>query len=174
VFWSDEAACAKCHVAHGSGGKLGPDLSNLVDRDYESVLRDIAHPDAAINPDYITYQVVMRDGRALIGTIQSDGDRLLIGDREGRVTELPQEDVDSMRPATVSTMPSGLAEKLGPEKMKHLLAFLLQPPPRMTGAEAGQSGLPPESTLQRSRPQVAELIEMDRPRDAGNQHGNPK
>jgi len=167
VFWSEEAACAKCHVAHGSGANLGPDLSNLVDRDYESVLRDVALPDAAINPDYITYQVVTRDGRALIGTIQSDGDRLLIGDRDGRVSELPQEDVDSIRPATVSTMPSGLAEKLGREKMKHLLAFLLQPPPRMTGVEAARSSLRPESTLERSRSQLTELIEMDHQRDAG-------
>jgi len=162
VFYSEEAACAKCHVAHGSGGNLGPDLSYLVDRDYASVLRDITHPDAAINPDYITYQVVTRDGRALIGTIQSDGGRLRIGDREGRITVLAQQDVDSMRPATVSTMPSGFAEKLGPEKMKHLLAFLLQPPPRMTGAEAGQPGLVPESTSQHSRSRVAELIEMER------------
>ena len=41
VFFGEQAACAKCHAVHGQGGDLGPDLSNLVHRDYASVLRDI-------------------------------------------------------------------------------------------------------------------------------------
>jgi len=51
IFLSDEAGCAKCHIAHGAGGEIGPDLSNLVHRDYASVLRDVTQPSFAINPD---------------------------------------------------------------------------------------------------------------------------
>ena len=37
VFFSDEAACAKCHTCRGEGAAIGPDLSNLPQRDYRSV-----------------------------------------------------------------------------------------------------------------------------------------
>ena len=44
-------------------GDIGPDLSNLIHRDYASVLRDITQPSFAINPDYLT-QTVTLNGRA--------------------------------------------------------------------------------------------------------------
>src|SRR3546814_8574184 len=36
-----EATCSTCHSIGGEGRSIGPDLSNLVFRDYESVFRDI-------------------------------------------------------------------------------------------------------------------------------------
>ena len=59
VFFSDEAGCAKCHVAHGSGGAIRADLSNLIHRDYASVLRDVTLPSSAINPDYLASVVTL-------------------------------------------------------------------------------------------------------------------
>ena len=44
-------------VLRGEGFAVGPDLNNLVHRDYASVLRDIAEPSAAINPDAVGYTV---------------------------------------------------------------------------------------------------------------------
>ena len=57
IFFNEKNLCVKCHQVRGRGGRIGPDLSNLIHRDYVSVLRDIHSPSAAINPDYITYFV---------------------------------------------------------------------------------------------------------------------
>src|SRR5581483_1684187 len=65
VFFSQEAGCGKCHSIRGEGGRIGPDLSNLVHRDYASVLRDIREPSAALNPDHISYVLELSDGRVL-------------------------------------------------------------------------------------------------------------
>src|SRR5262249_20279424 len=54
VFFGPQANCAKCHKVNGAGGAIGPDLSNLIHRDYDSVLRDIRFPSVAINPDHLT------------------------------------------------------------------------------------------------------------------------
>jgi putative heme-binding domain-containing protein len=135
VFFSDTATCSKCHTVRGGapaervGGAIGPDLSNLVHRDYALVLRDIAEPSAAINPDYVTYQVSLRDGRVLTGAVRTDGDRLLVGDLEARVTTVRQSDVAEMTPTARSVMPEGLPKVLGPDRMRDLLTFLLTPPP---------------------------------------------
>ena len=84
IFFNEKNLCVKCHQVRGRGGRIGPDLSNLIHRDYESVLRDIHSPSAAINPDYITYFVALRDGRALQGVLRTEGDSLVIGDQKGR------------------------------------------------------------------------------------------
>jgi putative heme-binding domain-containing protein len=129
VFLSDAAACVKCHAVRGQGGAIGPDLSNLVHRDYASVLRDVAEPSAAINPDYVTYRVSLKDGRVLTGAVRTDGDKLLVGDLEARVTTVRRSDVDEMTPTASSIMPEGLPQALGPDRMRDLLMFLLTPPP---------------------------------------------
>src|SRR5690606_26222653 len=41
-----EAICSNCHAVNGKGKSIGPDLSNLIFRDYKSVMRDIHTPSA--------------------------------------------------------------------------------------------------------------------------------
>lgn len=131
VFFSDEAACSKCHVADATGSRIGPDLANLVHRDYDSVLRDIALPSFAINPDFISYNVALHDGRVLTGAIRSEGERLVIGDKDGKGTSVERAEIDRLEPSSLSVMPEGIPGKLGPDKLKDLLAFLLLEPPHM-------------------------------------------
>ena len=55
----------------------------------------------------------------------------MIGDSKGVTTELKRSDIEEMHAAPVSTMPEGLPEQLGPQRMRDLLTFLLTPPPQM-------------------------------------------
>ena len=84
LFYGEPAKCASCHKVRGRGGEIGPDLSNLVHRDYASVFRDMHAPSAAINPDYISHSIALADGRVLVGTLRTDGGRLIVGDSNGR------------------------------------------------------------------------------------------
>jgi putative heme-binding domain-containing protein len=156
VFFGEPAGCSKCHTVQGLGGVIGPDLSNLVHRDYASVVRDITEPSFAINPDYITYVVALKDGRLLTGAVRTQGEQLLIGDEKGQVTTIERSAVEQLTPAPKSVMPEGLPKTLGPEAMKDLLTFLLTegarmpqdaketPPPGRTRAEvqAALAGAP--------------------------------
>jgi putative heme-binding domain-containing protein len=81
--------------------------TNLSQRDYHSVLRDIAEPSFAINPDYITQIVALRDGRTLTGTVRTEGDRLHVADTDGKVTTVRRDEVEVMTPAPTSIMPEG-------------------------------------------------------------------
>jgi putative heme-binding domain-containing protein len=131
VFFGEEAGCAKCHAGDGKGNRIGPDLANLIHRDFPSVLRDVTQPSFAINPDFITYVLSLHDGRVLTGTLRSEGESLLVGDKDGKVTVIPRSEVEQLKPSPLSIMPDGIPAKLGPEKTKDLLAYLLQGPPRM-------------------------------------------
>ena len=70
-----KATCGACHRAAGQGGLAGPDLSNLVHRDYASVVRDIREPNAALNPDRLGYVVEPREGSAFTAVLVGGDDQ---------------------------------------------------------------------------------------------------
>jgi putative heme-binding domain-containing protein len=158
VFRSEQAQCTKCHKVRGQGGDIGPDLSNLIHRDYESVLRDLREPSAAINPDYITYVVELKSGRLLTGAVRTlPGDQLVIGDGTGKEIALARSRIESMTPAPVSIMPTGLDKTLGPDKLRDLLTFLLTEP--LTAAALERPGAPPP----RRRAEVEAVLKGSKP-----------
>ncbi len=131
VFHSDAAGCYRCHAMQGRGATIGPDLGNLIHRDYGSVLRDLKNPGFAINPDYVGQTVVLKDGRVLTGVLQTRAGQLLLGDTQGRQTELDPAEIEQMQPSAISVMPQGIVEKLSAEDLRDLLTYLLTPAPAM-------------------------------------------
>ncbi len=153
LFFGPLAQCSLCHSVRGLGARVGPDLTNLPHRDYQSVLRDIRSPSATINPDFLTYLVELKDGRTLTGTVRDTGeDRIIVGDSQGRETSLSRKQLESMTPAPLSLMPQGIDELLGPERLRDLLTFLLTEP--LLPAPLERDGAPPP----RKRAEVASLL----------------
>lgn len=142
IFFGEQAQCSKCHKVRGQGNDVGPDLSNLIHRDYESVLRDIREPSAAINPDYITYHAELTNGRVLTGTLRTlPNGKLVLSDGTGKQTVFDRNSVESLTPVSESTMPAGLDKTLNPDQLRDLLTFLLTEP--LTPAALERPGAPP-------------------------------
>jgi len=131
LFHSESLGCFKCHATGGVGPKIGPDLSNLIHRDYASVLRDILYPSYSINPDYIGHIVALNSGQVLTGVLRDEGGQLFLGDDKGESTKLERADIDQMKPSQVSVMPVGLHEKMSTDQLRDLMTYLLTPPPQM-------------------------------------------
>jgi len=129
VFNGTQAACAACHQVRGQGGVIGPDLSNLVHRDYASVLQDIVNPSAAINPDRLAYSLELKSGAAVQGMIldETPGE-YVVGDAAGATRRIAKSDIASMKASAVSLMPAGLWENLSDEQRRDLMTFLLTEP----------------------------------------------
>jgi putative heme-binding domain-containing protein len=148
LFFSDQLKCATCHRIRGQGGAIGPDLGNLVSRDAASVLRDIKEPSAAINPDFVAYQLTRRDASELTGFIRTqDADTLHLVAADGKETAVRVAEVKELRPSSLSLMPAGLLDKLKEGQVRDLLTFLLNAPPKRTRAEVKEilAAVPRES-----------------------------
>jgi putative heme-binding domain-containing protein len=129
VFFGQQAACAVCHQVKGEGGIIGPELSNLVHRDYASVLKDIVQPSAAINPDRIAYLVELKDGTSAGGMVLDDTvDSVTLGDVTGGKRVVPKSAIASMKASAVSLMPEGLWQPLTGQQQRDLMTFLLTEP----------------------------------------------
>ncbi len=154
IFYSSTAGCSRCHSVHGTGPRIGPDLTNLIHRDYDSVYRDIAHPNAAINPDHLSYNLLTTDGQLLVGTLEKIAKGFRIWDAKGTMHDFASDEVQMLKVADKSLMPEGIPELLGKDSMEHLMAFLLKPPPSMPIPE-GMPGAPPL----RSRSEVEQALQ---------------
>jgi len=152
VYFGEDAACFKCHEERAGGQRIGPDLSNLPHRDYASVLRDITQPSFAIHPDHIAQVVLLADGRALTGAVRADGDRVHVADAQGQVTTVSRGEIQSQTSSSTSIMPDGLLQKIGPDKLRDLMTFLLLERPRMP--DYGPEPPPPP----RSRKEVEAVL----------------
>jgi putative heme-binding domain-containing protein len=141
LFYGETAKCSGCHKVRGRGGEIGPDLSNLIHRDYASVYRDVHTPSAAINPDFVAHSVSLNDGRVLQGTLRTEDDRLVVGTTDGTLTSIPRAEVEAVSPSAVSIMPEGLDSELGTERLRDLLTFLLTDP--LSPAKLEVEGAPP-------------------------------
>jgi putative heme-binding domain-containing protein len=120
------AACHACHATRGEGRPTGPDLSNLVHRDYASVLKDIMAPSATLNPDYLGYTVQLKDGTSRTGFVTREGNGDVKFTDAGGVAELiPRERVGEIQPMAKSLMPEGLLDALNPDELRDLMTFLL-------------------------------------------------
>ncbi|HVR35150.1 MAG TPA: ThuA domain-containing protein [Methylomirabilota bacterium] len=121
-----EAGCVTCHTIRGEGMALGPDLSNLIHRDRESVVHDILEPSATINPDQTGTMVTLENGTVLTGIARSLGaDPLVIALAAGEKLEIPRAQVKTVEAMETSLMPAGLGAEWSDDQMEDLLTFLL-------------------------------------------------
>ena len=119
-----ESKCSTCHTVRGEGGNVGPNLSNLVHINPESVMQDIVEPNARINPDHVSYIVETHGGDTLSGLVRQEGDRVIVSEAEGKVTAVARADVKEIRPSKISLMPEGYGKQLGAKGLRDVLTFL--------------------------------------------------
>ncbi len=128
-LFNGKAACATCHELRGEGKRVGPELGNLIHRDYASVLADLAEPNATINPDGVGYVVTMKDGSTIVGTRLGEAAyELQIAQVGGAVAKLKKSDIAKTEPMSVSLMPAGLEKNLSTTELRDLMTFLLTTP----------------------------------------------
>ncbi len=186
IFFGD-AACSTCHTLRGEGIVFGPDLSNLVHRDRESVLQDIRLPSAALNPDHPGYLVSLADGTVQSGLLRSaDSNPVILALPAGAEMELAADRVRGIELMKVSLMPQGFDQQLHPDQMEDLLTFLLVNPLEPAVISRPEPPRPPSRTPGEIRrvlgdsphpsviPKTMRLLLVAGPKDHGlNEHDYP-
>ncbi len=128
VFFGD-GGCVTCHLVRGEGTVFGPDLSNLIHRDRDSVLHDILQPSATLNPDMTGSRVRFKDGTEASGLIRVlNEDRIVLQLPANAQTERRRGEVASIEPMTNSLMTENLGQVLSKDQLEDLLTFLLVNP----------------------------------------------
>lgn len=126
VFNGPKAACITCHAVGYLGGQVGPDLTRIgqlrTDRD---LVESILYPSLSFVRSYEPVTVATRQGKVLNGLLKKDSaDEVVLTVSATEHAHIPRDDVEEMRPGTVSIMPAGLDQQLTRQELADLLAFL--------------------------------------------------
>lgn len=122
--------CSACHLFEGEGGGSGPDLTNLAGR---FTVRDIAEaiidPNRVVSDQYAFSEITTHDGKMIFGKILNEQDKVLaIGINPfdlSQSTEVQRTDIKQIKLSEISPMPGGLINRLNPDELKDLLAYML-------------------------------------------------
>ena len=127
ALFNGKAVCSTCHNLRGEGVEVGPDLNNLIHRDYAGVLRDIVDPGAVIHPDAIGYTVTQTNGQVTIGTrVGETKSELHLAQPGGLVAKIAKSAIAKTEALPVSLMPAGLDQALTKEELRDLMTYLLR------------------------------------------------
>ena len=121
--------CASCHAVDGAGGQLGPDLSGIRNQPAEAILLHVLVPDYEIAAGYQAYTVETRDGRTLIGRLESEApNSVTIRDGSSQQHVILRSDAVSMSASTRSLMPGELERAMSEQDLADLIGYLKADP----------------------------------------------
>jgi putative heme-binding domain-containing protein len=126
LFWSQPAQCGTCHRVGDRGTAVGPDLSEIGKlRPREDLLDSLIEPSRRIEPKYATYVAATKDGRSATGLlVKRDEAWVVLRDAQNKETALAANDVEELRPARASLMPSGQLADLTAQEAADLIEYL--------------------------------------------------
>ncbi|WP_207632829.1 c-type cytochrome [Foetidibacter luteolus] len=121
--------CISCHSMNGQGGVAGPDLTQLGTRfSYRDMLEAIIEPSKTISDQYGATVFYLKDGSSIVGRmINQDNDKYIISQNPFAplvTRDIAKADVVRTRVSDVSPMLPGMINRLNPEELKDLLAYL--------------------------------------------------
>ncbi len=121
--------CSSCHAMKGEGGAIGPDLTQLGTRfSNKDILEAIIDPNKVISDQYAATVFTLKDGSSIVGRkTNEDKDKYFVAQNPfapQALKEILKKDVVSIKNSEVSIMLPGLINRLNPEELKDLLAYL--------------------------------------------------
>ena len=124
-IFEGKGRCTECHMIHGKGGLLGPDLSNIGEERSVGEIRAALIAPERPQPGFEPVKVVTTDGHSFDGVAKNeDSFTLEMLDRDQRLQLFTRDQLREVVHGTVSLMPAGYDKTLKPAEFESLVAFL--------------------------------------------------
>lgn len=125
AVYAGKGGCAACHLVDGTGGALGPELTEIGLRRSLKFLRDsLVEPSAHIDREYRAATVELLNGSKVNGVILNEDEySIQLRDLQGDLRSFLKTEAKQVKVQTASLMPS-YASALSLKEMDDLVAFL--------------------------------------------------
>ena len=122
-----ETACMACHRFAGQGNAIGPDLSTVSNRTADELLVHIVDPNREVSPNYIQYNVDLKDDESLSGIIAEEtANSIVVKTAANQSHAVLRSEIREIRASGLSLMPEGLEAAIDKQSMADLFAYLLR------------------------------------------------
>jgi putative heme-binding domain-containing protein len=117
--------CMNCHKLRGEGFDVGPNLETVQHRSPQEILIHVLDPNREVSPNFLEYTVRMADGRVLTGLIATETDAgLTLRRAQNQEDNILRSEIDDIASSGKSLMPEGMEQKITPQEMADLIAYL--------------------------------------------------
>jgi putative membrane-bound dehydrogenase-like protein len=136
--------CGQCHVMHGRGAEVGPNITANGRGSYEQLLVSVFHPSLVIGDAFKSVTLRTDDGTVVTGLLVArDETRTVIKVQGGKETTIPASEIADFRQDTKSLMPEGIENQMTPQEVADLFALLTLEKSPGNEDNATISGTPP-------------------------------
>lgn len=119
-----QRTCAQCHKLFDAGGDVGPDLTGSDRANVDYLLENVLDPSATVGRDFKLNTFATRDGRVLSGIIREQSEATVTVQTVNERLILDRQEIEDFKALPTSMMPEGIFEKLTPEEIRDLVAYL--------------------------------------------------
>ena len=119
--------CANCHRLFDEGGRLAPDLTGGQRKNLDYVLDNVLDPSAIVPREYKVSVLRLADGRIVQGVIAEETPLGLVVQTANESLPVPTAEIEARKESPLSMMPEGLFDRLTPEEIRDLVAYLASP-----------------------------------------------
>lgn len=118
--------CLKCHVIHGEGKEIGPNLSEIGSKlSREAMFESIIYPSAGISHNYEAYTIILDSGITQSGLITSETDETIsIKGDDGIVRTFQLNEVEEKVKQKISMMPADLQKLMTIQEIVDVVDYL--------------------------------------------------
>jgi putative heme-binding domain-containing protein len=135
-----KGGCVDCHMIHGRGGFLGPDLSHAgMRRSWKQLQEDVLAPSARLSQGFQAVDVIAKTGEKISGVAKDNTNYSIhILDRNGGLHLMLKKDLREVTFHQNSLMPGDYGQRLNAEEVDNLLAFLSRQAVRTNAVASGK------------------------------------
>ena len=123
----DKLQIVNAQITDGTitAAKLAAGASTAGNYGRRRLVESILLPSREIAPQYVTWSLVMDDGKLLTAVLVSErGENQFYADAAGKLIRLERKTIVDRKAQSISIMPDGLAAQLTDQELRDLLAFL--------------------------------------------------
>ena len=120
------AGCAGCHILHGAGSSLGPELSDIGARRNAAYLREsLVQPGASVPERYLVVTVTTPDGKTIRGIrANEDSFTIQLRDSANRFYSFRKSDLGSLKKEFHESLMPSYQSRFTPAELDDLVAYL--------------------------------------------------
>jgi len=123
-----QTTCMVCHVFHGGGQKVGPDLIGSGRSNLDAILANVIDPNQIIGNGYENFSLSTKDNRTLMGRVLEDTpSHVKLQAIGGAETVVPRDQIAKLENTHQSLMPMGFGG-LPDNMFRDLIWYVLAPP----------------------------------------------
>ncbi|MEM6978710.1 MAG: PVC-type heme-binding CxxCH protein, partial [Planctomycetota bacterium] len=121
------ATCGNCHLVHGQGKEVGPDLTEIGSKlSRESMFTAILAPSAGISHNYENHIALLESGRIINGLLISQTeDRVILRSADAIDMEIERDEILEMKKSEKSIMPENLHHTTDQQGLVDLVEYLM-------------------------------------------------